>query len=329
MSTRIYVTRQIPEVGIKMLKDKGYEVVIGKDKTPVKQSKIIKILSKAEKAGKPYDVLLSLLADKIDEKVFNKAPNLKMVSNYAIGYDNIDIREAKKRGIMVTNTPGDYMCSIAEHVVSMTLSLCNRIAEADHFMRRGYYKGFDPMLMIGHDVSEKTIGIIGAGRIGEKVACTFAHGFGCKILYYDHIVNEKIERECNAKKVHNLDELIEKSDIISLHVPLNENTYHMVDRRFIDKMKKDAYLINTSRGPVIDEKYLYKALKNNRIAGAGIDVYEFEPKFVRGMNKLGNIIMTPHIASASIRARDIMSKTAANNIIDFLEGRDMIHDCRK
>ncbi len=326
---RIYVTRQIPEIGIKMLKDKGYEVVVGKDKIPVKQSKLIKVLSKAEKAGKPYDVLISLLTDKIDKKIFDKAPNLKMISNYAIGFDNIDIKEAKNRGIMITNTPGEYMNSIAEHVVSMTLSLCNRIAEADHFVRRGYYKGFDPMLMIGHDVSEKTIGIIGAGRIGEKVATTFAHGFGCKILYYDHCVNEKIQRECKAKRVDDLDELIEKSDIISLHVPLNEYTHHMVDKRFIDKMKKDSFLINTSRGAVVDEKYLYKALKNKKIAGAGLDVFEFEPRFVRGMHKLGNVIMTPHIASASIRARDIMSKTAAQNIIDFLEKREMIHDCRK
>ncbi len=329
MQTRIYVTRQIPDIGIKMLREKGYEVVIGKDTKPLTQNKIIKILHKAEKENKPYNILLSLLTDKIDKKVFNKAPSLKMVSNYAIGFDNIDIKEAKKRGIIVTNTPGDYMGSIAEHVVAMTLSLCNRIAEADHFVRRGRYKGFDPMLMIGRDVSEKIIGIIGAGRIGEKAAYAFAKGFGCKILYYDHNQNKNIENECDAERVHNLDELIRRSDVISLHVPLTENTYHMVDREFISKMKPDSFLINTARGPVVDEKYLYKALKDKKIAGAGIDVFEFEPKVTRGLKKLGNIIMTPHIASASLRARNIMSELAAKNIMDFVEGREVVNNCAK
>ncbi len=327
MQHRIYVTREIPEIGIKMLKEKGYEIVIGKDKKPLKQSKIINILSKAEKDGKPYDILLSLLTDKIDKKVFDIAPSLKMVSNYAIGFDNIDIKEAGQRNIMVTNTPGDYIGAIAEHVVSMTLSLCNRIAEADHFVRRGRYKGFDPMLMIGHDVSEKTIGIIGAGRIGEKAAYSFNKGFGCRIIYFDKNKNERIEKDCNAEKMDNIDDLIKQSDIISLHVPLNESTYHMVNADFINKMKKDAFLINTARGPVIDEKYLLKALKENKIAGAGIDVFEFEPKVTRGLTKLGNVILTPHIASASIRARNIMSTTAAQNIIDFIEGREVKNNC--
>lgn len=327
MQNRIYVTREIPEMGIKMLKDKGYEVVIGKDRKPVSQRKIINILRKAEKIGKPYNILLSLLTDKIDKNIFKIAPSLKMVSNYAIGFDNVNIKDAKEYGVMVTNTPGDYMGSISEHVVSMTLSLCNRIAEADHFVRRGYYKGFDPMLMIGHDVSEKTIGIIGAGRIGEKTAFTFNKGFGCSILYYDCHQNERIENDCNAKRVENIDDLIKQSDIISLHVPLNEKTHHMVDKEFISKMKSDAFIINTARGAVIDEKYLYKALKEKKIAGAGLDVFEFEPKVTRGLSKLGNVILTPHIASASIKARNIMSTVAAQNIIDFMENGCVGNDC--
>ncbi len=329
MQNRIYVTREIPKIGIDMLKEKGYEVVIGKDKKPLSQNKIIKILKDAEKRGKPYNILLTLLTDKIDKKVFSHAPSLKMVSNYAIGYDNIDIRSACEYGIMVTNTPGDYMDSIAEHTVAMTLSLCNRIAEADHFVRRGRYKGFDPMLMIGHDVSEKVIGIVGAGRIGERAAYTFNKGFGCSIIYFDHNRNENIEKDCNAKRIDKLDDLIKQSDIISLHVPLNENTYHMVDREFIEKMKDDAFLINTARGPVIDEKYLLKALKTGKLAGAGLDVFEFEPKVTKGLTKLGNVILTPHIASASVRARNIMSKLAAQNIIDFIEGRELKNNCTK
>jgi lactate dehydrogenase-like 2-hydroxyacid dehydrogenase len=329
MQNRIYVTREIPEIGINMLKEKGYEVVVGNDKKPISQKDIIDILKKAEKIGKPYNILLSLLTDKIDKKVFEIAPSLKMVSNYAIGYDNVNIEDAKEYGVMVTNTPGDYMGSVAEHVVAMTLSLCNRIAEADHFVRRGYYKGFDPMLMIGHDVSEKTIGIIGAGRIGEKTTYCFNKGFGCPILYYDCHRNEKIENDCNAKRMESLNDLIKQSDIISLHVPLNEKTYHMVDEEFISKMKPDAFIINTARGAVVDEKYLYHALKEKKIAGAGLDVFEFEPNITRGLSKLGNVIMTPHIASASIKARDIMSKVAAQNIIDYMEGGESKNNCVK
>jgi lactate dehydrogenase-like 2-hydroxyacid dehydrogenase len=252
-----------------------------------------------------------------------------MVSNYAIGYDNVDVKEACSRGIMVTNTPGDYMGSIAEHVVAMTLSLCNRIAEADHFVRKGRYKGWDPMLMIGHDVSEKTIGIVGAGRIGEKVAYTFSKGFGCPIVYFDQHKNENIERDCNAVKAETMEELLKQSDIISLHVPLNDQTHHMVNQDFISKMKPDSFIINTARGPVIDEKYLYQALKEGLIAGVGLDVFEFEPKVVKGLTKLGNVILTPHIASASIKARDIMARVAAQNIIDFVEGKEMVNNCTK
>jgi glyoxylate reductase len=329
MQNRIYVTRQIPEIAIQTLKEKGYEVTVGKDKKPLSQKEIINILQKAEKKGESYNILLTLLTDKIDKTVFDIAPSLKMVSNYAIGYDNVDVKEAYQRGIVVTNTPGDYMGSISEHVVAMTLSLCNRIAEADHFVRKGRYKGWDPMLMIGHDVSEKTIGIVGAGRIGAKAAYSFNKGFGCPIVYFDQNKNESIECDCGAKKVDTLDELIKVSDVISLHVPLTEETYHMVNQDFISKMKSDAFLINTSRGPVIDEKYLYQALKEGKIAGAGLDVFEFEPKVTKGLTKLGNVILTPHIASASFKARDIMAKVAAQNIIDFVEGREVVNDCTK
>lgn len=329
MQNRIYITRQIPDIGIQMLKDKGYEVTVGKEKAPLAQKDIINILQKAEKKGEPYNVLLTLLTDKIDKNVYDIAPSLKMVSNYAIGYDNVDVKEACHRGVVVTNTPGDYMGSISEHVVAMTLSLCNRIAEADHFVRKGRYKGWDPMLMIGHDVSERTIGIIGAGRIGEKVAYTFNKGFGCKIIYVDQHKNENIERDCGAIKAENINDLLKQADIVSLHVPLTEQTHHMVNQDFISKMKKDAFIINTSRGSVIDEKYLYQALKRAEIAGAGLDVFEFEPKVVKGLTKLGNVILTPHIASASIKARDIMATVAAQNIIDFIEGREVMNNCAK
>lgn len=329
MQNRIYITREIPIIAINMLKEKGYEVTVGKEKKPLLQKDIIKTLEKAEKKGEPYNILLTLLTDKIDKTVFEVAPSLKMVSNYAIGYDNIDVKEACKRGVIVTNTPGDYMASISEHVVAMTLSLCNRIAEADHFVRKGRYQGWDPMLMIGHDVSDKTIGIVGAGRIGTKVAYTFNKGFNCPIVYFDQHKNESIEKDCDAKKVETMDELIKQSDIISLHVPLNDETYHMVNQDFISKMKPDSFIINTSRGPVIDEKYLCQALKEGKIAGAGLDVFEFEPKVVRGLTKLGNVILTPHIASASIKARDIMARVAAQNIIDFVEGRVVVNDCTK
>ena len=258
---RIYITHKIPSLGIEMLKDKGYEVTASKDTGLIPQKKIIDILKKAEKQGKGYHALLTLLTDKIDAKTIDAGKSLQIVSNYAIGFDNIDVQTLTSRGVTVTNAPGNYTDTIAEHVLGMILALTTRIVEADTYTRKGSYKGWDPMIFMGTDLSGKTVGLIGAGRIGERVAYHLAKGFDTDIIYYDTRPNEKIERDCRAKRVATVDELLAQADVVSLHVPLLPSTKHMVNSAFLKKMKKTAFLINTSRGPVVDEKALVTALQ--------------------------------------------------------------------
>lgn len=318
---RVYITHQIPLLAIEMLDTKGYHVTCSTETGIVPQKDIIKVLEKAEKRGEGYHALLTLLTDKIDENILNAGKSLEVVSNYAIGYDNIDVTALQARGVVVTNAPGSYTDTIAEHVLALMLSIVRKIPEADTYVRKGLYTGWNPMIFIGMDISGKTVGLIGAGRIGERVAYHLAKGFDAKIIYFDTHANEKIERDCGAVRATTLDELLSQADIVSLHVPLLPTTKHMVDTNFLHKMKKTAYLINTSRGPVVDEVALVAALKKDVIAGAALDVYEFEPKLAQGLAKLKNTVLTPHIASASEHARLEMARVAAQNIIDVFEKR--------
>ena len=315
---KIYITRKIPDIGIKILQDKGYSVdVYPKDKV-MSQGELIRVLKKGS-----YEGVISLLTDKIDSKVFDAAPTVKVFANYATGFDNIDIVEAKKRGVAVANAPAPQTSeSVAEHALALALALAARIVEADEFMRKGKYKGWDPMLFIGMDVLGKTFGIVGVGRIGGKVA-HYAAGLGMKIVYTDVSRNKQIEKESAAVFCNSIDELLRKADIVSLHVPLLDSTRHLINEARLKMMKPTAFLVNTSRGPVVDEIALTKALKEKSIAGAALDVFEFEPKIAPGLAKLPNVILTPHIASASLQTRDEMSEMAANNIIDFFEGKPL------
>ncbi len=316
MTNKIFVTRKIPEIGIQMLRDRGYVVdVYSKEKIPSQRE----IMAFLRKGG--YDAALTLLTDKIDARVFDAAPSVKMYANYATGFDNIDLVEAKKRNITITNAPGDRTAeAVAEHTIALMLALAARIVEADEFVRRKKYKGWVPMNFIGMDVFEKTLGLIGAGRIGERVAF-YAKGLGMKVFYYDVQRNQKIETDCGAIYCATPEEILRQSDVVSLHVPLMDSTRHLINTDRLRMMKPTAYLINTSRGPVVDEGALESALKSGTIGGAGLDVFEFEPAISSGLRKLQNVILTPHIGSASVRARDQMAEIAAQNIIDFFEGR--------
>lgn len=316
MNTKVFVTRRIPDVGISVLRDRGYEVeVYPKDRIP-SQKEIIKFL----KRGK-FDAVISLLTDKIDTRVFDAAPSVKIFANYATGFDNVDIAEAKKRGVVVTNAPAPQTAeSVAEHTIALMLALAARIVEADEYVRRKKYKGWAPMNFVGVDILGKTLGLIGAGRIGERVAY-YAKGLGMNVIYSDIARNEKIEKECGATYYSAHEQVLKNADIVSLHVPLMDTTRHLINAERLALMKPTAFLVNTSRGPVIDEAALEKALKNNVIAGAGLDVFEFEPKVSGGLRKLQNVILTPHIASASVETRNQMAEIAARNIVDFFDGR--------
>ncbi len=310
----ILITRRIPEIGIKKLLEKGYVVDIGGSSDPISQKDLIKLLKK-----KPYDGVISLLTDKIDGVVFNSAPSVKIFANYAVGFDNFDVNEAKQRGVMLTNTPGGSSDCVAEHAMALILGLTTRMVEADAYVRKGKYKGWSPMNFIGTDLKDKKVGLLGAGRIGERVAYMANKGFGASILYYDVKKNPQIENDCGAMYFSTAEELLRNADIVSIHLPLLDSTKHFINEDRLKMMKPTSFLINTSRGPVVDENALVKALKNKVIAGAGLDVFEFEPKLASGLSKLSNVVLTPHIASARESARNDMSIVAVKNIIDFFE----------
>jgi glyoxylate reductase len=312
---KIYITRQIPDIGIKMLLDKGYEVDINKEDRPLEKKELIKILEKNN-----YDAVLTLLTDIIDAEVMVAAPTVKIYANYAIGYNNLDVEAAKARGVFLTNTPSGGAERVAEHTWALILALTCRIVEGDAYIRNGKYNGWDPMLLHGDRIEGKTLGIIGTGRIGANVARKGRFGFGMNVVYYDVKRNEELEKEDGAKFYPTVEEVLKISDIVSLHVPLMESTHHLINAERLKLMKPSSYLINTSRGPVIDENDLVWALRNGIIKGAGLDVFEFEPKLVSGLAALPDVVITPHIASATEEARLEMSKVAAENIIDCMEG---------
>ena len=314
---KIFVTRPIPEIGIKLLKEKGFEVVINaeaKDRAATKDEMLAGV--------KGTDALLSILTDKVDADVMDAGlPTLKIIANYAVGFDNIAIEDAKKRNIMVTNTPGVLTETVAEHSFALLLSIAHRIAEADKFARDGKYKAWGPELLLGTNISGKTLGIIGLGRIGSRVAHHAVRGFDMKIIYTDPKPNPDFEKEYGAVYADSIDSLLPQCDFASIHVPMTEANRHLINGERLKKMKKSAYLINTSRGPIVDEKALAVALKEGIIAGAALDVFEFEPEITPELKELDNVIMTPHIASATLETRSKMAEIAATNIIAALEGR--------
>ncbi len=314
MPKKIFITREIPGPAITMLREKGYEIDISGKSEPLTQKDLIKFLKK-----KPYDAVLTLLTDIVDAKVFDAVPTAKIFANYAMGFNNFNLKDAKERGVVVTNTPGDFGYCIAEHAMALILGLTTRIVEANDYVRRGKYKGWSPTNFIGTDLKGSTLGIIGTGHIGERLAYQAAKGFEMKVVYYDIRRNENLEKQGIASFIPSIEEVLKQSDIVSLQVPLLDSTFHLINEERLKIMKKTAILINTSRGPVIDEVALVKALQNGVIAGAGLDVFEFEPKITRGLTKLSNVILTPHIASARESARNEMSRMAAENIISFLE----------
>ncbi len=312
---KIYITRKIPDVGIKMLLEKGYEVDVNTKDRPLEKKELIKILKKNS-----YDAVLTLLTDIIDAEVMDSAPTVKIYANFAIGFNNLDIEAAKARGVYLTNTPNGGAERVAEHTWALILALTCRIVEGDSYIRNGKYNGWDPMLLHGERIEGKTLGIIGTGRIGANVARKGRFGFGMNVAYYDVKRNEELEKEDGAKFYPTVEEVLKISDIVSLHVPLMDSTHHLINIDRLKMMKPSAYLINTSRGPVIDENDLVYALKNKIIKGAGLDVFEFEPKLVSGLAKLSDVVITPHIASATEEARLEMSKVSAQNIIDCMGG---------
>tara|TARA_Y100000310_G_C20602978_1_gene774033 strand:- start:176 stop:1102 length:927 start_codon:yes stop_codon:yes gene_type:complete len=304
--SKVVITHAISEKAIQLLKNQGYKVQVGG-------------------SLKGADAVLSLLKDRIGAKEMKSAGSqLQVVSNYAVGVDNIDLDAAQKAGIVVTNTPDVLTTAVANHTMALIFALTRRIVEADKFVRKGKFKGWEPDLMIGTEMQGKTLGIVGHGRIGCEVASKAQQALGMKVLYYDTLRDKKREKKCGIS-FSSLTGLLKRVDLLSLHVPLLPDTHHLISLKELKMMKQTSYIVNTSRGPVIDEKALVSSLKRGAIAGAALDVFEKEPKLTSGLSKLDNVVLTPHIASATREARQEMAIVAAKNIINVLSKKRIIN----
>jgi glyoxylate reductase len=314
--TKVFVTRRLPEPGIELLKER-YEVEVNPHDRVLTKDEIME-------GTKGTDALLCLLTDTIDKNIIDVSENLKIISNYAVGYNNVDVEYATSKGILVTNTPGVLSETTADLVFALLISIARRIPEGDRFMREGKFLGWAPELMLGTDVYGKTLGIIGLGRIGTLVAKR-AMGFDMEILYYNRQRKPEVEEELGIKYAE-LDELLKRSDFVSLHVPLTPETTGLIGKRELSLMKPSAYLINTSRGEVVDEPAIIEALKNNKIRGAGLDVFWGEPTNVNSqLYELENAVLAPHMGSASFETRSKMAEMAARAVIDAIEGKKPKH----
>lgn len=308
---KVLITGRIPDEGVDIIK-KEFDVTLNKKDKPMERNKLLKVL-------KDMDGLLCMVNDKIDDELLNHAPRLRMIASYAVGFDNIDLNEASARKIPVSNNPGVLADATADLTFALILAVSRRLVEGDLKTRKEGCGEWTPGKFLGTDVSGKTLGIIGLGRIGKAVAKR-ARGFDMKVFYHNRRRLEIDEEKSLKAEYNDLKELLSKADYVSLHVPLHDDTRRFIGNTELKLMKKSAFLVNTSRGPVVDENALVDAIKKGEIAGAGLDVYENEPSVNPGLVKMKNVVLLPHIGSATIETRTKMAVQAAENLIAGLKG---------
>lgn len=305
---KVFIAGAIPETGLNQLK-KHFDVDMYTGETLISQELLIQKIQDA-------DALITLLSTQVSRQVIESAPKLKIIANYGAGFNNIDIQAAREHHINVTNTPIASTNATAELTMGILLAVARRIPEGDQLCRNEGFNGWSPLFFRGREVSGKTIGIIGLGEIGTAVAKR-AKGFDMNILYTGPKRYEDKEAELNAKYV-TLDTLLERSDFVTLNCAYNEQLKHMIDYEAIQKMKPTSYLINVSRGPIVYEAELVKALKEGVIEGAALDVFEFEPQITEELKSMKNVVITPHIGNATFEARDMMADIVATNVVKQL-----------
>jgi glyoxylate reductase len=315
LKNRVLVTRKLFPEAIKIIEMIADVEVFEADKKPIPRELLLNNVEKV-------DGLLCLLTEEIDKEVMDAGGKLKVISNYAVGYDNIDIDEATKRGIRVTNTPGVLTNTTADFTFAILMVIGRRIIEADRYIREGKWDHpWSPKLFLGMDIYKKKLGIVGLGRIGAALA-ERAKGFDMDITYFDKVRNRDLENKLDIN-YSSISKLLQSSDYVSIHVPLTNETYHLIGRKDLEMMKETSFLINTSRGSVVEERTLYEFLKDRKIAGAALDVFEDEPiDRDNPLLKLDNVVLTPHIASSSIDTRKKMAIKAAKNLIAVLKGEE-------
>lgn len=315
MKQKVFISGKIPRLAYDLLA-KEFDVTMHDDLRLLSKQEIIDGL-----AGK--DALLCLLSDSIDQEIIESNKNLKVIANYGAGFNNIDIAAAGQRGIQVTNTPGVSTDATADLVMGLIIAIARRLVEGDKETRAGRFTGWAPLYHLGVEVTGKTLGIVGMGNIGQAVARR-ARGFDMKIIYNTRTrLPEQKEKELGLTYMSRED-VIKNSDFLSLNLSYSPATHHMITAQELASMKPTAYLINAARGPLVDEQALLEALQNKVIAGAALDVYEFEPKVTKGLEKLDNVILSPHIGNATVETRDAMAEIAAKNIIAVLNGQEAL-----
>lgn len=312
-SGRVFVTRAIPDVGLEILGDAGLDVgVYSGELAPDRATLLARVRGCVG--------LLTLVTDRVDAALLDAAgPQLRVVANYAVGYDNIDVDACTARNVAVTNTPDVLSEATADHAFALLLAVARRIVEGDTLVREDRWRGWGPKQLLGQDIGGRTLGIVGLGRIGAAVARR-ARGFGMNVLYHNRSRDDEAEARLGVRYVADLHDLLARSDAVSIHVPLSEQTRHLIDAEALKTMPPHAILVNTARGPIVDEKALVEGLEHHRLWGAGLDVFEREPEVEAGLRRLPNVVLAPHTGSATYGARNAMAELAASSIVRVLRG---------
>jgi glyoxylate reductase len=309
---KIFITKEIPEAGINYIRKCGIRFEVYKGSKPITKKKLIEKVS-------DVDGIITLLSDKVDKDFIDNAKHCKVIANYAVGFNNIDVNYAKHKGIVVTNTPDVLTESTADLAISLMLCCARNIVPAEKFMRAGKFIGWQPKLFLGMELKGKTFGVLGAGRIGTAAAIR-AHSFGMKIVYYSNHQNLYLDTKLNGEKV-SLDKLLSHSDVISIHLPLNKKTFNLLSEKKLKLIHKNSIFINTARGEIVDEVFLIKMLNKKLIYAAGFDVYQNEPSVNSALLKLENTVLLPHLGSGTTEARNAMAMLAARNVVNVLKGK--------
>jgi len=321
MKRKIILTQKYQDEAIRQLNE-AFNLIIVEDSG--------KNLAQVLRENPDAEAIISFLSDKIDKKMIDLGKNLKIIANYAVGYNNIDVKYALEKGIAVTNTPDILTNATADFTMALILAVARRVVEGDDFIRKGKFTGWGANLMLGKELNNCILGIVGLGRIGLATAVR-ARGFGLKIIYYDTTRKTHLEIEYGFEYMP-FQDLVRQADIVSLHVPSSPETYHLFNKEVFDGMKKDAIFINASRGTLVDETYLAEKLQKNELFGAGLDVYEYEPRVTEKLKKLKNVVLAPHLGSATYKARMGMAQMTIDNVKQTFAGaapQNLVQECKK
>jgi len=310
----IFITRNIPTIGLTILREHGFEPRVYSSDEAIPRAELLREVRGCRG-------LIALLSDRVDDELLDAAgENLEVVANFAVGYDNIDVAACSRRRVVVSNTPGVLTEATADHAFALMLAVARRLLEGHQLVTSGGWRGWAPMQLLGRDISGQTLGIIGMGRIGRALARR-ARAFAMTVLYHNRHRDEAFEAEQGVRFVPTLLDLLQDSDVVSIHTPLTTETHHLIGEAELESMKPSAILVNTARGPIVDEAALVRALEQRRIWGAGLDVFEREPVVSEGLARLPNVVLTPHLGSATERTRDAMARLCAEAIVAVLGGR--------